>query len=440
MKNKGFTLIELLAVIVILAIIAVIAVPIVLNVIEKARQGAAESSSLGYIDAVEKQVMINKVKDEESLLINEGEYTKEELTAKNLNIKGDVTDALVLINNKGKVTQGKFCIDGYSIDYDGKEAKINKEEKYCEEIESILNALPKGTEYVFDYTGEEQEFTAPKSGQYKVELWGAGKPWGSLAAGGAYVSGNISLKKNETLYVYVGGQPKDCSVQFNIGYQSYSCHSSGATDIRLVNGEWNNTVSLRSRIIVAGGAGGVGGCNDWSVEGSPAGGSAGGLAGYSGGACYQHGKNYRAPSIGGNQTAGGAFGYSPASTTGGPTGGNGYYSGYSNAGVGGCVAGAGGGSSYISGHTGCVAITSSENQTPRKGTDNANCTTGTTDNLCSIHYSEKAFTDTKMVDGLGYEWTNSKASTITGMPTLDGTSTMNGNNGNGYAKITYLGE
>ena len=50
--KKGFTLIELLAVIVILAIIALIATPTILGVVETARKGAAESSVLGYIDAV----------------------------------------------------------------------------------------------------------------------------------------------------------------------------------------------------------------------------------------------------------------------------------------------------------------------------------------------------------------------------------------------------
>jgi type IV pilus assembly protein PilA len=58
-SNKGFTLIELLAVIVILAIIALIATPTILGVIETARQGSAESSALGYIDAVEKQIAID---------------------------------------------------------------------------------------------------------------------------------------------------------------------------------------------------------------------------------------------------------------------------------------------------------------------------------------------------------------------------------------------
>lgn len=45
MKNKGFTLIELLAVIVILAIIALIATPIILGIINDARESAKERSA-----------------------------------------------------------------------------------------------------------------------------------------------------------------------------------------------------------------------------------------------------------------------------------------------------------------------------------------------------------------------------------------------------------
>ena len=68
MKNKGFTLIELLAVIVILAIIALIATPTILGVVEDARRGAAEQSVLGFIDAVEKQAMINEMDDTKTQL------------------------------------------------------------------------------------------------------------------------------------------------------------------------------------------------------------------------------------------------------------------------------------------------------------------------------------------------------------------------------------
>ena len=53
LNKKGFTLIELLAIIVILAIIAVITVPIILNIIDDAREGARKNSVVGYGKAVE---------------------------------------------------------------------------------------------------------------------------------------------------------------------------------------------------------------------------------------------------------------------------------------------------------------------------------------------------------------------------------------------------
>lgn len=53
MKRQGFTLIELLAVIVIMAIIALIATPLILNVIDKANQGAFKDSIYGIMKAAE---------------------------------------------------------------------------------------------------------------------------------------------------------------------------------------------------------------------------------------------------------------------------------------------------------------------------------------------------------------------------------------------------
>ena len=50
-NKKGFTLIELLAVIVILAIIALITVPVVINIINNAKKGAAEDSTYGVIES-----------------------------------------------------------------------------------------------------------------------------------------------------------------------------------------------------------------------------------------------------------------------------------------------------------------------------------------------------------------------------------------------------
>jgi len=55
--RKGFTLIELLAVIVILAVIATIATPIVLNIINDAKESSVRNSAEFYIDAVESAIM-----------------------------------------------------------------------------------------------------------------------------------------------------------------------------------------------------------------------------------------------------------------------------------------------------------------------------------------------------------------------------------------------
>ena len=76
MKNKGFTLIELLAVIVILAVIALIATPMILGVIDTAKQGSAKSAALGYVDAIEKKIVTSQLTDTTPVVVSEGEkYT-----------------------------------------------------------------------------------------------------------------------------------------------------------------------------------------------------------------------------------------------------------------------------------------------------------------------------------------------------------------------------
>ena len=114
MNKKGFTLIELLAVIVILAIIALIAVPRILNIVENARKGAAESSALGWIDAVEKQSIINEL---DSTLPNiiDGTYEIADLTAKNVKVKGQKPSEGWVQITKGKVTDYSLVIGNYTV-------------------------------------------------------------------------------------------------------------------------------------------------------------------------------------------------------------------------------------------------------------------------------------------------------------------------------------
>jgi type II secretory pathway pseudopilin PulG len=73
-NKKAFTLIELLAIIVILAIIAVITVPVMLNVIENAKKGAAIDSAYGYKDAVYKSFLA-ELSDDTTKVLPEGTYS-----------------------------------------------------------------------------------------------------------------------------------------------------------------------------------------------------------------------------------------------------------------------------------------------------------------------------------------------------------------------------
>ena len=142
MKQKGFTLIELLAVIVVLAVIALIAVPIITNVIEKAKIGAAESSTIGYVDAVEKLIITNEV-DTSKESIKDGVYSISEL---DVEIKGKKpTSGYITIIDK-EVVEATICVNEYSISYiDGK--TINKG-KCTEEKEVYKEAILNGTDPV----------------------------------------------------------------------------------------------------------------------------------------------------------------------------------------------------------------------------------------------------------------------------------------------------
>ena len=123
--NKGFTLIELLAVIVILAVIALIATPMILGVVESAKKGAAESSVLGFVDAVEKQIMISEV---EGTTIADGTYKVTEGTASmtstatgataiKIDVKGQVPGATSMEIKDGSVETTDFTLGKYTVNY-----------------------------------------------------------------------------------------------------------------------------------------------------------------------------------------------------------------------------------------------------------------------------------------------------------------------------------
>ena len=134
MKNKkGYTLIELLAVIVILAIIALIATPIILNMINDVKKNAAINSSLGYIDSVEKFIIISNLTEKSN--VNDEIYKNVILPKDTTCIKNDgiwnseCADffSRVDLRTKGKIpSDAKFIFDSNSRLQDGSTLKIEK--------------------------------------------------------------------------------------------------------------------------------------------------------------------------------------------------------------------------------------------------------------------------------------------------------------------------
>ena len=116
-SNKGFTLIELLAVIVILAIISLIATPMVLNTIDDARKGAAQSSAYTYINEVEKQIALD-------MMNTQGKAPTLITDPKFATVKGDAPTSVTLNLENGVIKSGTFVINGYTIAYDGKTATV----------------------------------------------------------------------------------------------------------------------------------------------------------------------------------------------------------------------------------------------------------------------------------------------------------------------------
>ena len=349
-----------------------------------------------------------------------------------------------VIKNNGKLTIiDSDYVDKHAqnIDYKTEQARLYEEarERYLEDLSEYQeysgtceNCEP-SEEYILDnitstdfsYKGEAEKFIVPYNGVYKIEAWGASGSNNSFGGKGAYTSGIITLDKNEELYIYVGKQSTGTGATFNGGG---SCTSNctaggGATDIRLLNGNWNDASGLASRIMVAAGGGGY---NPYSS--GYAGGSGGKLVGINGAG--------DSPTTVATQTTGGISSGNVASRNGsfgkggsgdkwGGGGAGGYYGGAGgkNSGTGN---GGAGGSSYISGYKGSVAVLAEDSLSPRLDSNNTICTNTSAleDVKCSYHYSGKVFDETVMIAG------------NESMPKISDSGEMTGNFGDGHVRIT----
>ena len=260
---------------------------------------------------------------------------------------------------------------------------------------SIFNVLKKtkcnvyfGTGSVtdFDYSGKEEIFVAPVTGLYRIEAWG-GSGGNSIANGvyqetggtGGYSIGEIFLLKDTTIYVNVGGRGGDGVLNQNDIYGGYnggglshwdkrddeaSGSGGGATHIATVSGLLSTLENNKDSILIVAGAGGGGGGTTHIAKVSgllsdlenskddiiivAAGGGGGSWINIGGSGGGLTGGDGIQSNLGATQTSGYKFGLGGdgADNTGSPGGGggSGYYGGYGGTND---AAGGGGGSGYI---------------------------------------------------------------------------------------------
>ena len=225
----------------------------------------------------------------------------------------------------------------------------------------------------YPYNNEEKPYEVDLfPGKYYIECVGAGGGWSSTSGFGAKVSGYVKISKIMKAFLYVGGKGEEAKKSrmkakggFNGGGSGGAGATDGhygggagggATDLRLIKGfSWNETESLKSRVIVA--AGGAGASfqtagNGGTLEGSSSSGSSN--------VCSLSKNIFK----GGSQSDGYAFGYGMdgadgveggCGCEGNGGGGGGWYGGFASNKTGtNSNASGGGGSSYISGLIGCL--------------------------------------------------------------------------------------
>lgn len=278
----------------------------------------------------------------------------------------------------------------------------------------------------FKYTEKIEEYKIPKTGKYKLEVWGAeggnGSAYNSklLPGKGGYSTGIITLEAGTILYIRSGGQGKvindinnGVTIEggFNGGGNNKSTRDwsigsgGGASDIRVKQD------SYYARVIVAGGGGGSASRKDNSYGGS--GGAGGGLTGKR--ATDHRNSNYQS-GYPGTQTSGGE-GYKNNANGQAYVASGIFGRGANNSGKG-FVNGSGGGGWYGGGSGYCAGSAGGSGYVYTAETAQ-NCPTGCL--LNSKYYLIEA-------------------ETIAGDQTFIGPNGMEevGHSGNGYVRITYI--
>ena len=242
-------------------------------------------------------------------------------------MEDNIGDNYILLNTGGKGTLSNYIISVSVGDVIGElpipQTTYNFLGWYTNEVggeqvtsETIvtrdMKVLHARYQYLFeyDYTGGVQIFTAPISGLYTLEVWGA--QGGNSADSsvnrqggyGAYATGEIQLSKGTNLYIVVGGAGKTCTRYGSSTAGTSTCPSDGgyngggitrqyvattvygsgggSTHIATTNrGLLSSYNSYRSEVlIVAGAGGGASYYASYDARGGNAGGIQGSVATY----------------------------------------------------------------------------------------------------------------------------------------------------------------
>ena len=270
-----------------------------------------------------------------------------------------------------------------------------------------------------------------KRGIYSFECFGAsgndGNPSTMFSRGGV-TFGMIKIPETKRMFLYIGEKGVKKGPQtFNGGGKGniYSYSGGGATDVRLNSGVWNNSESLKSRIMVASGGGGFSeySLNNQDANNPSINSNGGGLIGNMGPRyikndveliiTHSSGGNQEKGGLGGygeellpdyqnNKEINGSFGIGGSAYYGSGGGGGGYFGGGAGKTYSYQVGAGAGGSSYISGYKGCHSVIKQSENFETKAS--------------AIHYSGIRFFNARMSNG----------------------DSSNSNNGHGKVIITIL--
>ena len=211
--KKGFTLIELLAVIVILAIIALIATPIILGIINDAREESNERSVELYASAVRNGIAAYQ------LTGTNAPKSFEDLTIK---YDGKVDCENVTISETGKVSLDKCTVNNGEKTYNyGMEEDETPDNGETPDSSSTQVYKPQYYYFGFDWTGTVGEAAAPTNPS-SVPPTGEIRYLGYDVADGVVTAAYACFTRNNTEYCLKGSDTEAFATNTEIIKDAYS--------------------------------------------------------------------------------------------------------------------------------------------------------------------------------------------------------------------------